>query len=589
MKKLCLAFLTAVLCGIHAHAVDPSGKLPVMVIETKSHQPIDSKENYVSATYYIDSKGIAGVESIGSAQEPLPLKIKGRGNYTWAGFNKKPYRLKLDKKAALLGMESSKHFALLAHADDNRAFMRNLTGFEVSRMAGLPWTPADQPCEVILNGDYIGLYFLTETIRFDKKRINLDNPDDMVEDWLAENPDKSAADYPFTEEDYTGPWLVELDNNKDEFQVEVPSRHREGAVILITHKSPEDYVTEAHRNWLRNEFDEIDRLIYADDNANDGWLEKIDLTDAAKFFVVNQIMCNYESYSGSCYLTKDKGASEKWHFGPVWDFGSSFQESRDQTKWIWDSQYIQHWVGNMWNCQAFRDEVKRIFVEMDKEGFKRIYDYQNAYAARIAEAAKSDAERWKNDGYGNPDMQTPLESVQKQLAESIQSFGYKLGVEGYTLPVTEPSTDIYLRGSMTNWDAPEHTKFTKIADGMYELKLDVLSDEFKLAGPEWGVGNVDYGYTGEAFELDKVYTLVNTGANMKMKDGEVKDVKLLFDWSKKMLTVSHTSAIDTLPADGVVNEKPEYFNLQGIPVVHPEKGVLYIIRQGSKVTKSLAR
>lgn len=51
MKRLCFAFLAAVLCGIALHAAAPSGKLPVMVIETKNHQAIDSKENYVSATY----------------------------------------------------------------------------------------------------------------------------------------------------------------------------------------------------------------------------------------------------------------------------------------------------------------------------------------------------------------------------------------------------------------------------------------------------------------------------------------------------------------------------------------------------------
>ena len=219
-----LVLLTAFLAG---HAVEPSGTLPVLVIETKNSQPIESKSTYVKGTYYLDPRGAEGIEAIGTAENPLPLQIKGRGNFTWYSFSKKPYRLKLDKKAALLGMNSSKHYALLAHADDNRAFMRNLSGFEVSRMAGLSWTPADQPCEVMLNGDYIGLYFLTETIRFDKKRINLSNPDDAVEDWLEANPGKTAADYPFTEEDYTGPWLVELDNNPDEFQVTVPSRQRE--------------------------------------------------------------------------------------------------------------------------------------------------------------------------------------------------------------------------------------------------------------------------------------------------------------------------------------------------------------------------
>ena len=153
-----LVLLTAFLAG---HAVEPSGTLPVLVIETKNSQPIESKSTYVKGTYYLDPRGAEGIEAIGTAENPLPLQIKGRGNFTWYSFSKKPYRLKLDKKAALLGMNSSKHYALLAHADDNRAFMRNLSGFEVSRMAGLSWTPADQPCEVMLNGDYIGLYSLT--------------------------------------------------------------------------------------------------------------------------------------------------------------------------------------------------------------------------------------------------------------------------------------------------------------------------------------------------------------------------------------------------------------------------------------------
>lgn len=579
-----LVLLTAFLAG---HAVEPSGTLPVLVIETKNSQPIESKSTYVKGTYYLDPRGAEGIEAIGTAENPLPLQIKGRGNFTWYSFSKKPYRLKLDKKAALLGMNSSKHYALLAHADDNRAFMRNLSGFEVSRMAGLSWTPADQPCEVMLNGDYIGLYFLTETIRFDKKRINLSNPDDAVEDWLEANPGKTAADYPFTEEDYTGPWLVELDNNPDEFQVTVPSRQREEAVLRVTHKTPEDYVTDAHRQWLIKEFDEIDRLIYAPDNANGGWLEKIDLTDAARFFVVNQILNNYESYSGSCYLTKDKGEGQKWHFGPVWDFGSAFQATRDQTKWIWESNYIQHWVGNMWNCQAFRDEVKRIFMAMEAEGFDRIFDYQNAYAARIAKAAERDALRWQSEGYGNPDMATPLAEVQKQLSDGINSFGYKLGIEGYTQPVDLPSNDIYLRGGdYSGWGAMEENRFEDKGGLIYELKVPVLSGEFKLAGPEWNSGNVDFGLPGgQQLTLGKTYTLTQSGQNMSLAAGSAEDVTLRFDWNTKELTITHTSGIVSAIADE--NAPAEYYNLQGIRVEKPLSGHLYIVKCGESTTKTV--
>lgn len=101
MKKLYLLLLSAIAIAPAIHALEPSGSLPVLVINTENHQEIYSKEVYINATYYLDPRGIDGVEAFGSADNPLPLQIKGRGNYTWT-FNKKPYRLKLDKKAALL-------------------------------------------------------------------------------------------------------------------------------------------------------------------------------------------------------------------------------------------------------------------------------------------------------------------------------------------------------------------------------------------------------------------------------------------------------------------------------------------------------
>lgn len=167
--------------SIAATAVGPSGSLPVMYINTENHEEIKSKEDYLAATYYIE-----GVDGFGTAETPLALQIRGRGNYTWTGYDKKPYRLKLDKKAELFGMNNSKHWALLAHADDNQGFMRNITGFQLARLIGFDYTPAEQPCEVVLNGEYIGLYFLTETVRVDKKRVNVYDWDGAVEDWIDE-------------------------------------------------------------------------------------------------------------------------------------------------------------------------------------------------------------------------------------------------------------------------------------------------------------------------------------------------------------------------------------------------------------------
>ena len=117
MKQSLLTLLLLCLTGM-AYAVSPSGTLPVMYITTENQTPVTSKDYYLNATYYLDAKGIAGYDNIGSASAPLNMEIKGRGNYSWSGFDKKPYRIKLADKQALLGMNKSKHFTLLAHADD---------------------------------------------------------------------------------------------------------------------------------------------------------------------------------------------------------------------------------------------------------------------------------------------------------------------------------------------------------------------------------------------------------------------------------------------------------------------------------------
>ena len=103
MKQYILTYLFC-LIALAMQAVNPSGTLPVLYIQTENNTPITSKEDYLQATYYLDAMGVSGYESIGSAAAPLTMEIKGRGNYTWRDFEKKPYRIKLTDKQPLLGM-----------------------------------------------------------------------------------------------------------------------------------------------------------------------------------------------------------------------------------------------------------------------------------------------------------------------------------------------------------------------------------------------------------------------------------------------------------------------------------------------------
>ena len=380
-------------------AVSYSRTLPVLHIQTENNAAIVSKDYYLNATYYVDALGLTGYENLGSASAPLTMEIKGRGNYTWRDFDKKPYRLKLSDKQPLLGLTKSKHFALLAHADDaqsKKGFMRNQVGFELSRMIGMEWTPATKPVEVVLNGDYIGLYFLTETIRVDKDRVNIVEQED-------EETDAAAI---------TGGWLVEIDNYDEDPHVTI--YENDYYTMWFTYKTPE-VLSSAQENFLTQEMERIDRLVYGDKNSSALW-QYLDMDALAKFYIVQEIMDNYESFHGSCYLYREMGDGQKWKFGPVWDFGSSF--NRDKSQYLYQGDvWHNHWIPEICKFPAFMARVKEIWKEFYPQ-VNTIYTFTGNQLTLLKSAAVADANRW-SDYSGNRDLQKRINNVNTWLSSSV--------------------------------------------------------------------------------------------------------------------------------------------------------------------------
>ena len=375
MKRTVFFLLLACL-SVSLQAVSPSGTLPVLYIQTENSAAITSKEDYINATYYLDNKGLSDYQSIGSKAEPLAMEIKGRGNYSWTGFDKKPYRIKLADKQQLLGMNKSKHFTLLAHADDSndrKGFMRNAVGFELSKLIGMTYTPDAKPLELVLNGDYIGLYFLTEHIRVDKDRVNIVEQEDEEND----------------SEKITGGWLVEIDNYDTDPHITI----KEGGktTMWITYKTPE-VLSYQQEQYLTQQMKLIDNLVYGDKNSNELW-NHLDMDALAKFYIVQELTDNYESFHGSCYLHKDIGANAKWNFGPVWDFGSSF--NRDKSQYMYQGDvWHNHWIPEICKFPAFMNRVKEIWNEFYNGKYNNIYTFIDTHESLIKQAVVKDKERW---------------------------------------------------------------------------------------------------------------------------------------------------------------------------------------------------
>ena len=393
-----------------------SQQLPVVYVTTTA--PIESKEEYVTGTLYIDPLG-TGYEALGTAEAPITAQFKGRGNWTWIGFDKKPYRIKMDAKQKVLGMPSNKHWCLMAAADDNLGFLRMPLGHMISEAIGLRWTPRLVPVELVLNNKYVGLYFMTEHVRVGSKRVNIEEQEEG----------EKQADL------ITGGWLVEIDNYSTENNITFTEGN--GQDIMVSLKEPE-IISAEQRNYIVNQMLELNTALYEKTPQH---IERIlDMKEAAKYYLVQEIMGDCESYHGSCYLYKDRdslGMVDKWKFGPVWDFGNSYR-SYHHNGWIYERpQFAQYWIGQLATWPSFQKELSEqwwIYYHTKKD---EVRAQLVEISKLITQAAKNDAVVWRNtlNYTDNTNMTEKTNSILEQYDWRIQWLYSKLG-EGTKPPTT---------------------------------------------------------------------------------------------------------------------------------------------------------
>jgi len=346
----------------------------VFFINTENGDSIKSKEEYIPAKYYIETFGHEGFDDVGSKEQPLDLLIRGRGNYTWKRFEKKPYKIKFDKKTELLGMKSNKHFALLSHPDDTTGFFRNTVGFELSRMMGMEWTPEQRPVEMMLNGEYRGLYFLTETVRPGKNRVNIEE----------------QVNYETNPEKVKGGWLVEIDNYVVDNQLTLISGAY-GRLLRLTYHSP-DSLSDVQSDWLSKEFMTILRLISNNDVQNRQWEDYLDIESLVKFAIVTEITANQEAFWGSCFLYK-ANPEVKWKFGPAWDFGWAFIDHPNEFTWV-NNHFGKTLIYAFPKYSSFQAKIKEVWKIFYKDKYPLLNDYIDRFADEISIAIQHDYNRW---------------------------------------------------------------------------------------------------------------------------------------------------------------------------------------------------
>lgn len=261
--------------------------MPVVKIITKDGAEIKSKEEYVPGfiTIVDKDKKYSDVKVMESA-----MGIRGRGNTTWK-YAKKPYRIKLNEKQKVLGMDSNKDWVLLANYCD-KSLLRNIVAMEISRKLEFSWTIDMMPVEVYLNGDYQGVYCICQHKEIANHRIEIADDD----------------------------FLFELDKNMDE-KVCFRSDVCKMPVNLCNPEDPSEEVI----NQAKQYFKDFETALYGDDfkSKEFGYNRYIDVDSFIKYYIIQELSYNID---GKCckstFLTKEKGKKMEMYF--VWDFDLAF-------------------------------------------------------------------------------------------------------------------------------------------------------------------------------------------------------------------------------------------------------------------------
>ena len=333
--------------------------LPVVRITTPMGRSVQSKEIWMEGASMRIENPDGSVDYEGSTS------IRGRGNSTW-NYPKKPYALKLDSKASVLGMPKHKRWVLLANWKD-RTLLRNDAAFWLSRQTGLAYTVRGQFVEVEFNGKHAGNYYLCEQIKIDKNRVDVEEMDPLETD-----PDL-----------ITGGYLLELDTYFDE-----PRKFKSPYFNLPYQvKEPdEEDLSDAAFKYIQDYVRSLESLLKDQERVkNHEYEEFFDVDSAIWFMFVNELANNTDFYGNwptngphSVYLYKKRGG--KVYSGPVWDFDYHGFVPALSRQWAGATRTVYY--SALYKDEKFRKRMLELW-ESRKNDLLKLTEYIDVMAEKI--------------------------------------------------------------------------------------------------------------------------------------------------------------------------------------------------------------
>lgn len=383
-----------------------SSNLPIVVINTNGQQIVDEPKIAVNLGI-IDNgagninhitdpfnhyNGFAGIEFRGSSSQGFPKKSYGFETWTSAAG--------IDTNVALMGMPSESDWILNANYSD-KTLMRNTTAYYLAQKMG-NYASRFKYCEVVINGEYRGVYIFMEKIKRDSHRVAINK---------LEPTDNTGNNL-------TGGYIVKVDKTTGSGGVGwtsnfAPVASPNGQEINFLFDYPSDVdITTQQANYIHAYVDSFETALDAPYFANPltGYRKYIDVTSFIDMFLMNELSKNVDGYRISTYLHKKRlSDGGKLFAGPIWDYDIAFRnanycEGELTTGWAYqfgnicgtDNSQIPFWWQKLLQDPNFTNDLKCRWNQLRSTYFTDTYiaSFADSISNLLVDAQGRNFDKW---------------------------------------------------------------------------------------------------------------------------------------------------------------------------------------------------
>lgn len=347
------------------------------------------------------------------------IRVRGHSSRL---FEKSPYQLDFVDEdgeaapAAVMGMPAHSEWVLYGPYLD-KSLVRNYMWYNIAGEV-MEWAPNVRYCELILNGEYRGLYLMVETITDGEDcRLNLSTTEQNVKTtgYLLRGDRTTQEDLGGQRDIYT--YLERMLTLQTDILIKYPGRSS---------------LTQELRQEIELDYAAFEKALYSYDYDTDdyGYWNYIDVDNFVDYFLINEFSLNVDAGRYSTYIYKD--LSGKFRLA-VWDFNNACDNFPADPLTPDQINMVSHtWFFMLCKSEDFVERLLDRYDELRASVLNETYllNYIDETLAYLGPAVERNNQRW-NDAMTQWEPLTPVERnlhSHEEAVDQLKEWLYERGI-----------------------------------------------------------------------------------------------------------------------------------------------------------------